>query len=171
MERHRQGSYSSINCLADLLLPHLTGTGRGPASSGIMLWLWECWTWGSLTQVRHRKGTSHHSVSLGQKCLLPSVPITAWQDHLQLPSHPCLLCSYAVCCAELAAGSSSRQDTAAHSQGICTVPRHTPNLHSFTLVQPLILKTNDSHKPGMYSINNLKINAYKLSIMIVPPII
>lgn len=74
MGRHRQGSYSSINCLADYLLPHLTGTG------------WHCILWdpldlGSLAQVRdsaalHRKGTSCHSVSLGQKCLLPSIPIT-----------------------------------------------------------------------------------------------
>lgn len=108
MGRHRQGSYSSISCLEDLPLVHLRGTGWCPAPSGIMLWPREHWTWGSLAQVRHsaalhRKGTSHHSVCLGQKCLLPSQTICS-----------CYL--IAVCC-----GSSS-------SQGICTVPPHTSNI-------------------------------------------
>lgn len=156
MGKHGQGPYSSISCLADLLILHLRGTGRCPASSGIMLWPRGCWTCGSLAQVRHRKGTSHHSVCQGQKCPLP--PQTICSSHL-IP----------VCCAaELFAVLSWLLAPAAAR---ASAQSHLTPPASFPLVQPLILKPDDGHKLGGYSINHLKTNEYKLSIMIVPPII
>lgn len=161
MGRHRQGSYSSISCLEDLPLVHLRGTGWCPAPSGIMLWPRERWTWGSLAQVKHsaalhRKGTSHHSVCLGQKCLLPSQTICS-----------CYLIP--VCCAAELFAVLSWLLAPAAARG--SAQSHLTPPTSFPLVQPLTLKPNDGHKPGRYSMNHLKINAYKLSIMIVPPII
>ena len=128
MGRHRQGSYSSINQLADLLLLHLVGTSWCRSSCGVMLWPREHWTWGSPAQMwlhtaaLHRKKDvpgaqrpKDRSISYplyqsqGDKNLCSSHLITVW------------------CAAELCAVLSwllawaACKMCSAHSTGSCTV--------------------------------------------------
>lgn len=132
MGRHRQDS--SVNCLADLLLPALVGTAWCPASSGVTMGVLDVGL--PCPDVAHcnpvqKRGCVRRSASQGQKCLIPSVPATGWQESLQLPSHHCLMCSQDVCCAELSAGTSSMQDILCAQQGILhSQDPNTLSLHS-----------------------------------------